>query len=81
MWDAPLPSAPPKAGRVSRLGHQAARVAVVTGKTVATPITVVADAVGGAASAEELWNAVGHVLAIGWGQGGHRQPVYPDFTR
>jgi len=46
MWGAPLPSTPPDATRASRVGHRVGRVAVVAGKTVATPVTVIAD-VGG----------------------------------
>lgn len=46
MWGAPLPSTPPEATRASRVGHRVGRVAVVAGRAVATPVTVIAD-VGG----------------------------------
>jgi len=62
MWTAPLPDPPPQANRASRIGHRVGRVVVVAGRTVATPVTVVADVAGEAVSNPEVWYFVGHVV-------------------
>lgn len=66
MWTAPLPDTPPHANRASRIGHRVGRVVVVVGKTVATPVTVVADVAGAAVASESvgeiLFNVIGAVF-------------------
>ena len=68
MWTAPLPDTPPHANRASRIGHRVGRVVVVAGKTVATPVTVVADVAGEAVSSESIGeialSVVGSVLEV-----------------
>ena len=62
MWQAPLPEAPAAAGPAARAGHGAARAAVVAGRTVVTPITVLADIAGVGAVQRTTWEVAGGVV-------------------